>query len=477
MRVGIATHNRDLGDAYSFPCRFFLAPQELWKACVFYESLHKDHDRHTFASEYVLAMGLFQASNVAQRAAHAIVHLFHTKAREIEHEEGFTAAEQQWLTPRESIAHSVESHSRLWSMSMYTDDTFTLTIGIPRTVRLIKAWHWVTRSMNLLMAIPEKRHLGTHIYSLGAHLFVAEMVMVIPTQKILRALAMIKQLVVNALTFSEYRTLLGLLEHFLALNNARRNVMYYMYEPFMTGGDPPPQEVYQPSPIVIKQAENWYQTLAQCSGCHFYHALPGAAPVSLVSIQYHLYSDAALEGAPIPSLGGYFHGFWWCLPLSEATKQLDIPHLEFAAAVINFVLFARLVSSETLPLPASSQIFMHVDGQATPDVLAADAARAPVMQFIHDEFTSMPEFQQLATSIHAGHAYGDTNTMADAASRGYYDLLHRMAAQMGVVPVRLTVPQDMEMFVMRIYAMHRTFGARRRDSRLARHNSARLRRR
>lgn len=56
--------------------QFRLASSEFWKVCVLYDPIEPTHTEHTWAVEYVLAMGLFQASNVAQRFAHFLVALF-----------------------------------------------------------------------------------------------------------------------------------------------------------------------------------------------------------------------------------------------------------------------------------------------------------------------------------------------------------------------------------------------------------------
>ena len=45
------------------------------------------------------------------------------------------------------------------------------------------------------MAIAEKRQIGTHMYSLGANIFSHEMVLSIPTYKILHALGQLKRLI------------------------------------------------------------------------------------------------------------------------------------------------------------------------------------------------------------------------------------------------------------------------------------------
>jgi len=62
---------------------------------------------------------------------------------------------------------------------------------------------------------------------------------------------------------------------------------------------------------------------------------------------------------------------WWTLPLSvEQQTHIKIPHLEFLAAVINFVLFARTKLPPT-PDKLNLHIVSHMDGLAARQVLAS----------------------------------------------------------------------------------------------------------
>jgi hypothetical protein len=200
--------------------------------------------------------------------------------------------------------------------------------------------------------------------------------------------------------------------------------------------------VVEPSELILKQTERWHHTLIHSAGCNFSHALPGATNAPLHRRAYHLYSDAALEGAPIPSIGGYFHGLWWSVPLTAAQKQIPIPHLEMIAAVVNFRLFVRTV------LPAGDadlhvDIVGHMDGLAARYVLADQHARSSVMMFIHQHLLESEEYRSHAQSWSVDHTYGEANFMADAASRGLTRALYEMAAQLRVSLTKIEVPHDL----------------------------------
>eukprot|EP00965_Chrysotila_dentata_P177219 5852902-Pleurochrysis_carterae.AAC.4 len=62
--------------------------------------------------------------------------------------------------------------SRMHTALMYTDDIVLAAVGTDRTVALLRAWHRVTRSIGLIMAIPEKRQAGASVLWLGV-VFVA----------------------------------------------------------------------------------------------------------------------------------------------------------------------------------------------------------------------------------------------------------------------------------------------------------------
>jgi len=441
--------------------QFRLASSEYWKVCVLYDPILPEHRHHTWAVEYVLAMGLFQSSNIAQRFAHFLVALFRKEADLIEDEldddEG--PAVQGWRKHRRGLPeHAHFRQDRLFAVHMYTDDIIVICVSVQRAVRLLKVWHRVIKNVNILMAIPEKRHIGCSVEALGAILHFDAGILCIPQIKALRALENLNRLLQGQLEMAEYRSLLGLLEHFVCLNAARRNVMYGMWDPF--GSTFPrlgPTDLYVPDQLVVKQSRNWQQFLLSCRGCHFFSALPDASRPAGQSVHFHVFSDAALEGAAIPSLGGYFHGYWWTLPLTEAQKHIPIPHLEFSAAVISLVLFVRTFLSQVTEIPRDMQITMHVDGLATPFRLTDAAGTSRVMQFIHMYFMELPEYKFVEHVLQAEHAYGEFNVLADAASRGYFKLLHVLCQQqLGISPILLDVPDDLAHFVNAVLGCYRT---------------------
>eukprot|EP00965_Chrysotila_dentata_P112533 3719739-Pleurochrysis_carterae.AAC.1 len=70
---------------------------------------------------------------------------------------------------------------------MYTDDIVLAAVGTDRIVALLQAWHRVTRSVGLTMAIPEKWQAGTSVLWLGVVFVAGAGMLFLPRDKALRA--------------------------------------------------------------------------------------------------------------------------------------------------------------------------------------------------------------------------------------------------------------------------------------------------
>eukprot|EP00965_Chrysotila_dentata_P095914 3169641-Pleurochrysis_carterae.AAC.1 len=66
---------------------------------------------------------------------------------------------------------------------MYTDDVVFAAVGTDRIVVLLRAWHKVTSSVGLTMAIPEKRQAGSAVLWLGVIFVAAAGVLFLPCDK------------------------------------------------------------------------------------------------------------------------------------------------------------------------------------------------------------------------------------------------------------------------------------------------------
>jgi len=468
-------------DFSSFFHQFMLAPQEWWKVCVLYQSLCPQHEHHSFAVEYVLAMGVYPASNVAQRMAHAFRYMWCKRMDALEDAAAHGDSEEMatWKKQRrtlhgehvgENMAHvaareaantgAVDTRLSIWRqdrpyvMHQYTDDPVFVVVGLHRTERALRVWHDITTGGRWLMSIAEKRQLGVSLKALGANLYFDANLVVIPQDKVLRAMAKLQLILRSEIQYGELRNLLGLLEHCVILNGCRRDIMYGMYGPLKGGGRGGPTDVVQETPMLLKQALRWWTLLTTTAGCHFHAALPTVPKPLTAALVIHLFSDAALLGAPVPSLGGYIHGMWWTIPLPRHLQGVPIAHLEFLAAAINIMMFYHYLCPEG-NFTTEMQVVVHIDGLATPQVLTSDSAKSVMMQHIHLKLQGTEAYIRLEALLFCAHCWGEANVAADFASRGLIDSLMTLCAQLQVKPTQLAVPRHVRLFLDEVYAYGR----------------------
>ena len=70
---------------------------------------------------------------------------------------------------------------------MYTDDPVFIVVGVQRALRALRLWRRLTDEMGLVMAIAEKRSLGSWTLWIGVLLIPALGIVVVPRSKLLRA--------------------------------------------------------------------------------------------------------------------------------------------------------------------------------------------------------------------------------------------------------------------------------------------------
>ena len=185
-------------------------------------------DQLVFVSERRLGFGTHGASNIAQRFSDALVDWYREDmdVADAEARQGAGPQEREWLHRRLALQRRyglpcVDIHRwtrapetvlpdipapttvdaiplgyvcpqlRLFSAYMYTDDPLFLTVGLERTKRALRVWRKLTNAIRLIMAIPEKRTLGSWGKWLGVNVISNLGLVVVPRDKILRASAAI----------------------------------------------------------------------------------------------------------------------------------------------------------------------------------------------------------------------------------------------------------------------------------------------
>jgi hypothetical protein len=122
---------------------------------------------------------------------------------------------ERWRAARSAIrrARTDEQRAqlRLYVVHMYTDDPIMAVVGVDRALRLLRLWARLTVELGLIMAIPEKRSLGTWAPWLGVLLLAGLGLVLVPKAKLLRTVHRIDELLTDGLPFQDYRSLIGLL--------------------------------------------------------------------------------------------------------------------------------------------------------------------------------------------------------------------------------------------------------------------------
>ena len=78
------------------------------------------------------------------------------------------------------------------------------------------------------------------------------------------------------------------------------------------------------------------------------------------------------------------------------------------------------------------------------------------MQHIHLRFMDTEAYKQMGHLLQIGHAWGDYNCLADAASRLQISRLRKLATQLGVTPVQWPIPNYVHDFLVGVYDFGRT---------------------
>ncbi|KAL3926769.1 MAG: hypothetical protein SGPRY_003147, partial [Prymnesium sp.] len=190
-------------DAKDYFNQMAMAVSELWKLNFVFLARKGDRSpsgeelqppegmsRLLHIAELRLGFGTHGASNIAQRWSDALLELFRDAMDELE-EEALRSSQsspwKEWILARLSLtgedaedchvtgrwANAEEAsltrlarvqvcpQARLYAALMYTDDPVFVVVGKRRMLRALRAWRLLTNRAKLIMAIPEKRSIGS----------------------------------------------------------------------------------------------------------------------------------------------------------------------------------------------------------------------------------------------------------------------------------------------------------------------------
>lgn len=412
----------------------------------------KDGEHLVFVSERRMGFGIHPNSGIAQELSESIDFIFRRRMDAVEdplNEADPRPSMQRWLSDRRALEARVGGHQRrLYSTLTYCDDNIIGVIGVDQAIRALRMRRGIEREAGLIMAIPEKRMLGTWGLWLGILIFAQLGFVLVPRSKLVRASQALSQASRGELSFDAYRSLIGLLEHIRHALHLPRKVMHGLYFPHGPHGEGRhgPSTLVQPNFFMATQLVRWLQFLAAKAGSFFTAALKRASVPDLATrISYFASSDAATDSNP-PGLGGFMHGMFWYLALSsEIVAWLHISVLELLATGFSAMIFH---SSR----PPRSRLVLGADASATVTTLTRQSESSEMLMLTHHELLEDAEFAAAAPATDLGQLRGDANLAADAVSRAEWEVFFRLCRNLRIRPIQLEVPESCLRILQRVLA-------------------------
>ena len=395
-----------------------------------------------FVHEKRMGFGLHPNSIIAQWLSDALLHMLREDIDAVEDpllRDDPRPSAQRWLHDRTELEAKVGGHQRrLFAVHMYLDDVIILVVGSPRTIRVLKAWRALMVATGFIMAIPEKRSIGSWGLWIGALIFTVLGVIAIPKHKLLRATHALRELHNGTMQFAQYRSLVGLLEHFRCVARLPRRFMHGLYQPHGAqgvGALEGPHGIVTPSTLMHVQIARWLDVVMTCAGCSILNVIKRSEWGEVVDSTCFTASDAATDSVP-PGLGGWMHGFFWQLTLlPHHLEWLHITVLELLACGFNLIIMGKL-------LPSGARLLQAVDATSAYFSLVSESGKSEILAYAHHLLYESHSFQQTAYLTDLATAAGDMNLAGDCASRSRFEDLENLAVTLKIRLTRLEPPRE-----------------------------------
>ena len=404
-----------------------------------------------FVLERRMGFGIHPNSGIAQDLSDGIDHIFRKRMDAVEdpiNEADPRPSMQQWLAKRRVLEAKVGGHQRrLYTCFTFCDDSITGVVGVDQAIRAIKLRRSITSEAGLIMAIPEKRMLGVWGLWLGIFIFSSLGLIVVSREKLLRATSACRRAVANQLTFDDYRSLTGLLEHIRHACSWPRRIMHGLYKPHGLNGESQsgPSTIVRPNYFMTMQLQHWVSLLSNRAGSAFTHFLKRAhLPLARRGrVIYFASSDAATDSVP-PGMGGFMHGMYWYIALtSEMIRWLHISVLELLASGFSCMIYADHTGPE-------ASLELGADALATVTTLVNDSERSEMLTITHHALLGSPHFRRASQNASASQLRGDANLAADAVSRGEWATFFNLCRDLRIRPTQLPVPPECRAILSRV---------------------------
>jgi hypothetical protein len=229
--------------------------------------------------------------------------------------------------------------------------------------------------------------------------------------------------------------------------------MYQMYGPMKKDQELSlgPTTWVRATPERVSQWKRWANLISTAGFAAANMALGGRPAPQLTSKVHVWHGDAAIKGTNHPGMCGYWAGLYWVYPLNPRhTQHLHISALELLTVLANFLIFGPmldLMDDETL---AQLTILIQCDSLVSTMILTGkpgaislkSTAKSPLMQYIHQTLTGLPQYQRLQEAVIAGHEWGEGNILSDAGSRGREDKLLALCELLNIKGRRVEIPAE-----------------------------------
>lgn len=416
------------------------------------------HARLFFVSERRLGFGAKLSSLIAQRFSEAVLSLFRADmdAAEAAVPVDQRPSAQEWRARRRAAAATHKGNEleflRLYFVVMYTDDAILCVVGVDRAIRLLRCWQRLIASIGLLMAPPEKRNVGTWAPWLGVIIFAGIGLVLVPKDKLLRTAARLTSILQGTRTeFSEYRSLIGMLEHLRCVNCAPGSVMYGLYTPHKTSAIQleGPSTFIRCTVFMLHQLQRWLDLLKRTGGAVVTAAIRGL--LGMASLTYVVSSDAATDSHP-PGMGGFCHGLYWYLEIKdEWLRWLHITVFELLATGGSAMTFESFIAH------ADRKLYL-ADALATPFVLARHKGRSDMLTMAHHELLAQPQYTNAMEHAVIDHFAGDCNVFSDAVSRSLWKRFELLCQSLVVQPKQVDPAPALLQIIERLVAYAKALG-------------------
>ena len=128
-------------------------------------------------------------------------------------------------------------------------------------------------------------------------------------------------------------------------------------------------------------------------------------------------------------------------------KHLHISALEVLTILTNFLIFGPMLALLDTAALDNMPMLVQCDSLMSTKIMTGrrrgttirSAAKSPLMQCIHQQMTTHPQYKRLEKCVEIAHEWGEGNILSDARSRGREDKLISICNLLGISAKKIEV--------------------------------------